>query len=70
MELRSDVTDAWEPYEPCAPTTGGSVRIGDEAGVIEELRVALCLERRNEICSDYVDAFVGKLILSFSFLKL
>ena len=50
---------SWKIYEPCAPTAGGSIRIDDDEEV-KQLQVALCLERRNEICSENITAYIGE----------
>jgi echinoid protein len=43
--------DTWRIYEPCAPATGGSIKVSETETLVDEVRVALCLQRRQDICS-------------------
>lgn len=41
----------WRLYEQCANSSASKIKIADKVSV-DELRVALCLHRRLDICSE------------------
>ena len=55
----SDNGQTWSLYEPCAPSAGGSVKITTNAR-FSQVKVSLCLERRQDVCSAPVLAHFGK----------
>ena len=53
----------WNRYAECAPPSG-SVKIRDGVPVTD-VRIALCLQRRKEICSSTTKAFPGEFLILF-----
>jgi len=48
---------SWEVYEPCASAIGGSIKLHKDS--IEDVRVKLCLQRRQVVCSLAARAEIG-----------
>jgi hypothetical protein len=51
--------EGWDVYEECADPAGGSVLIRED-WVVMDIRVALCLIRRPEVCSPHQGAQIRK----------
>ena len=54
-----DVGSSWQMYEPCAPSTGGSMKLTSPR-LVRQVNVSLCLERRQDVCSTSVLATIGQ----------
>ncbi|ELT96996.1 hypothetical protein CAPTEDRAFT_199767 [Capitella teleta] len=52
--------DSWDQYVECADPTSGSIEIDSDWNILN-IRVALCLIRRPEVCSEQQMAFIDKL---------
>ncbi len=54
--IEVDQGEGWQEYEPCAPS---EVKIDNDI-VVTNLQVALCVGRRQDVCSEYEEAEFGK----------
>ena len=53
-----DNMDTWQEYRPCAPSSGGSMKLSTSQP-ISQVNVSLCLQESPRVCSHGVLAVIG-----------
>ena len=56
----------WQVYAPCAPSSGGSVKLST-SGAVNHARVSVCLRQRQDICSSPTSVKIGQCCYFFTF---